>query len=138
MTEAPTTNGALTEEQLSSLSTAAARNLATTTKTQPQMQGISPRWLLRVLPWVDVAAGTYRVNRRLTYQTGTGRVTFAVTGDTVHVVAPTLLFGLRNYRRDFQMMSCSINRHKCQVSGTDVAAFIGAVIFHPDLHAHFH
>jgi Phage capsid-like protein/Cyclic nucleotide-binding domain len=90
VTEAPTTNGALTEEQLSSLSTAAARNLATTTKTQPQMQGISPRWLLRVLPWVDVAAGTYRVNRRLTYQSGTGRVTFSTTGDTVHVVAPTL------------------------------------------------
>jgi CRP-like cAMP-binding protein len=54
------------------------------------MQGISSRWLLRVLPWVDVAAGTYRVNRRLTYQTGTGRVSFAVTGDAIRVVAPTL------------------------------------------------
>jgi hypothetical protein len=85
-----TSNGALTEEQLSSLSTAAARNLATTTKTQPQMQGISSRWLLRVLPWVDVAAGTYRVNRRLTYEPGTGRVTFSVAGDAIHVVPPTL------------------------------------------------
>ena len=37
-----------------SLGTAAARNLATTTKTQPQMQGISSRWLLRILPWVQV------------------------------------------------------------------------------------
>jgi hypothetical protein len=33
-----------------SLATAAARNLSTTTKTAPQMQGITSRWLLRVLP----------------------------------------------------------------------------------------
>jgi CRP-like cAMP-binding protein len=83
-------NGALTEEQLSSLSTAAARNLASTTKTRPQMQGISPRWLLRVLPWVEATGGNYRVNRRLTYEVGTGRVCFTVTSDTVHIVAPSL------------------------------------------------
>ncbi|WP_231910568.1 hypothetical protein [Candidatus Nitrosoglobus terrae] len=35
-----------------SLGTKAAQNLATTTKTVPQMQGITSRWLLRVLPWV--------------------------------------------------------------------------------------
>jgi hypothetical protein len=45
------------------LSTAAARNLATTTKTQPQTQAISPRWLLRILPWIDVDGGTYRLTR---------------------------------------------------------------------------
>jgi hypothetical protein len=33
-----------------SLGTAAARNLATTTKSVPQMQGITSRWLLRILP----------------------------------------------------------------------------------------
>jgi CRP-like cAMP-binding protein len=38
------------------------------------MQGISSRWLLRTLPWVDVAGGTYRVNRRLTLTIGSGRV----------------------------------------------------------------
>ncbi|MFC5032537.1 Crp/Fnr family transcriptional regulator, partial [Streptomyces sp. SID13666] len=42
-----------------SLDTAAARNLATTTKSAPQMAGISSRWLLRMLPWVEVTAGTY-------------------------------------------------------------------------------
>ena len=47
-----------------SLGTAAARNLATTTKSAPQMQEISSRWLLRMLPWVNVQGGTYRVNRR--------------------------------------------------------------------------
>ena len=56
---------AAAEQPRQSLSTAAARNLATTTKTVPQMQGISSRWLLRVLPWVQVSGGTYRVNRRL-------------------------------------------------------------------------
>lgn len=48
-----------------SLGTAAARTLATTTKTAPMTLESSPRWLLRVLPWVELAAGTYRVNRRL-------------------------------------------------------------------------
>ena len=61
------------QEQLS-LSTAAARNLATTTKSEPQMQGISSRWLLRKLPWVKTGGGTYRVNRRLSYTVGDGRV----------------------------------------------------------------
>ncbi|GAA4966793.1 family 2B encapsulin nanocompartment shell protein [Yinghuangia aomiensis] len=73
-----------------SLGTAAARNLATTTKSAPQMQGISSRWLLRMLPWVQVAGGTYRVNRRLTYAVGRGRVGFAQTADNVQVVPPTL------------------------------------------------
>jgi hypothetical protein len=51
----------------SSLGTAAARNLATTTKTPPQMQGITNRWVQKVLPWVDVKGGVYRVNRRVSY-----------------------------------------------------------------------
>ena len=46
-----------------SLEAKAARNLATTTKTVPQLQGITPRWLLSLLPWVQVESGTYRVNR---------------------------------------------------------------------------
>ncbi len=42
-----------------SLGTAAARNLATTTKSAPQMQEISSRWLLRTLPgWMCRAART--------------------------------------------------------------------------------
>ncbi|MFJ3909133.1 family 2B encapsulin nanocompartment shell protein [Streptomyces vinaceus] len=73
------------------LSTAAARNLATTTKSVPQMQGISSRWLTRVLPWVDVSAGTYRVNRRLSHAVGRGRVSFVQSGaDDVRILAPTL------------------------------------------------
>ncbi|PYC84742.1 Crp/Fnr family transcriptional regulator [Streptomyces tateyamensis] len=73
-----------------SLSTVAARNLATTTKSEPQMQGISSRWLLKALPWVQVSGGTYRVNRRLSYAVGRGRISFAKTGAEVRIVPPTL------------------------------------------------
>jgi hypothetical protein len=79
------------ENYRQSLSTAAARNLATTTKTPPQNQNVTSRWLLRVLPWVEVSGGTYRVNRRLSYELGgTGLVSFAQTADEVSVVAPSL------------------------------------------------
>src|ERR1044072_6277886 len=70
-----------------SLRTAAARNRATTTKSVPQMQEISSRWLLRMLPWVDIQGGTYRVNRRLTFAVGDGRVTFVKTGDRREVIS---------------------------------------------------
>ncbi|MFG2942086.1 family 2B encapsulin nanocompartment shell protein [Streptomyces sp. NPDC048282] len=82
-----------------SLDTAAARNLATTTKSAPQMQEISSRWLLRTLPWTDVQGGTYRVNRRLTYTVGDGRITFLKTGDRVEVIPAELgeLPVLRSY-----------------------------------------
>ncbi|MGK5533363.1 family 2B encapsulin nanocompartment shell protein [Streptomyces sp. URMC 129] len=73
-----------------SLETAAAKNLASTLKTPPQMQGISPRWLLRALPWVRVSAGTYRVNRRLTHTLGDGRVEFVSTGSRVRVIPAEL------------------------------------------------
>ncbi|CCH33331.1 family 2B encapsulin nanocompartment shell protein [Actinosynnema sp. NPDC047251] len=69
-----------------SLGTAAARNLATTTKSVPQMQGITSRWLLKVLPWVQAAGGAYRVNRRLSYAVGDGRLTFTNTGAEVQVI----------------------------------------------------
>ena len=73
-----------------SLSTAAARQLATTTKSVPQMQGISPRWLLRMLPWVETTGGTYRVNRRTTFTLGDGRLSFDVTGSDVRVIPAEL------------------------------------------------
>lgn len=41
-----------------------ARQLTTTQKTRPMMEAISSRHLLKVLPWIDVKGGFYRVNRR--------------------------------------------------------------------------
>ncbi|MFF8863914.1 family 2B encapsulin nanocompartment shell protein [Streptomyces sp. NPDC015139] len=77
--------------QLTSLSTRAARQLTSTTKTEPQMQAITSRWLLKSLPWVDVKGGTYRVNRRLQLRTGRGRVQFEHNGaDDIRVVPQTL------------------------------------------------
>ncbi|MFE0172132.1 family 2B encapsulin nanocompartment shell protein [Streptomyces sp. NPDC059002] len=70
----------------SSLSTAAARNLATTTKSAPQMQEITSRWLLRILPWVETKGGTYRVNRRLSYTVGDGHIDFVQDGTDVRVI----------------------------------------------------
>jgi hypothetical protein len=69
-----------------SLSTAAARKLATTTKTAPQMQGITSRWLLKLLPWVEATGGTYRVNRRLSYTIGDGRIVFTDSGGQFRVI----------------------------------------------------
>ncbi|MGW7523847.1 family 2B encapsulin nanocompartment shell protein [Streptomyces sp. NPDC054783] len=78
------------QREQQSLSTAAARNLATTTKSEPQMQGISSRWATRILPWVNVPGATYRVNRRMSCTVGDGRVTFVKTGSKVQVVPAEL------------------------------------------------
>lgn len=52
-----------TVSEQQSLSAKAARNLATATVTVPQMTDITPRWLHKLLPWVDVDGGVYRLNR---------------------------------------------------------------------------
>ncbi len=46
-----------------SLNPIAARRLSHTTKTVPMMESITPRWFLKLLPWIPVEAGIYRVNR---------------------------------------------------------------------------
>ncbi|MFE9583011.1 family 2B encapsulin nanocompartment shell protein [Nocardia sp. NPDC006044] len=73
-----------------SLSTSAAAKLAHTTKSEPQMQGISSRWLTRMLPWTQVKGGVYRVNRRLTHTLGNGEVEFDVDGSQARVIPAEL------------------------------------------------
>ncbi|MDC0712922.1 family 2B encapsulin nanocompartment shell protein [Stigmatella sp. ncwal1] len=85
-----TAGGGEVEKHQTSLGTDAARQLATTTKSRPQMEGISSRWLLRILPWVEVPGGVYRVNRRLTYAVGDGRLSFSNIGAKVEVVPQEL------------------------------------------------
>jgi CRP-like cAMP-binding protein len=65
-----------------SLGEAAARNLADVTKTPAQMGSLSPRWLLRMLPWADVDAGLYRVNRVRVVGSEFERVETRVDGET--------------------------------------------------------
>ncbi|MFD8866674.1 family 2B encapsulin nanocompartment shell protein [Streptomyces sp. NPDC059590] len=95
----------------SSLSTAAARNLATTTKSAPQMQGITSRWLLRTLPWVEARGGTYRVNRRLSHTVGDGRVEFVQDGAHVRVIPRELgeLAVLRGFE-DVELLTAIADR----------------------------
>ena len=77
-------------ERQQSLSTAAARQLTTTTKSPPQMQGITARWLLKLLPWVEVSGGVYRVNRRLSYALGDGTISFTEVGSAARVIPQEL------------------------------------------------
>lgn len=101
----------ITETQQTSLNTAAARNLAETTKTPPQMQGITSRWLLKMLQWVNVQGGVYRVNRRLSYAVGDGRVTFTNIGAKVSVIPQELgeLPFLRGYE-DVEVLQALADR----------------------------
>ncbi len=99
------------EPQQQSLATTAARNLATTTKSPPQMQGITSRWLLKLLQWVQASGGTFRVNRRLSYAAGDGRVTFTNVGAKVQVIPQELceLPILRGYE-DMEVLAALANR----------------------------
>ncbi|MFD4788112.1 family 2B encapsulin nanocompartment shell protein [Streptomyces sp. NPDC058459] len=110
-----------------SLGTAAARNLATTTKSAPQMQEISSRWLLRNLPWVDVQGGTYRVNRRLTYAVGDGRITFVKTGDQVEVIPAELgeLPALRSYDDEEVLTELARRCRQREIAAGDVISSFG-------------
>lgn len=64
-----------------SVTTSVARNLANTTKTRPKMMSITPRWLLSMLPWVQVNGGTYRVNRTKVELTKAERIAIDVSGE---------------------------------------------------------
>ncbi|MFJ5270896.1 family 2B encapsulin nanocompartment shell protein [Streptomyces sp. NPDC088358] len=86
MTVETSSETGLEPRRQTSLGTAAARNLASTTKSAPQMQEITSRWLLRMLPWVETKGGTYRVNRRLSYNVGDGHVEFVQDGADVRVI----------------------------------------------------
>ncbi|WP_202919219.1 family 2B encapsulin nanocompartment shell protein [Saccharothrix deserti] len=100
-----------TERPRLSLGTAAARNLATTTKSVPQMQGITSRWLLKILPWVEAKGGAFRVNRRLSYELGDGRLTFTNIGADVRVVPQELTeLGLLRGFEDVEALTALADR----------------------------
>ncbi|WP_049561873.1 family 2B encapsulin nanocompartment shell protein [Nonomuraea sp. SBT364] len=119
-----------TEPRLS-LETQAARNLATTTKTRPQMRAITSRWLLRRLPWVDVAGGTYRVNRRLTHAVGRGRVGITHTGaDDVRIIPETLteIPVLRGFGDDGVLATIAATFRQREVRAGEVVVEAGAPV----------
>jgi hypothetical protein len=63
------------------LSVPAARTLSHPTLTVPQMLAESPRWLLHLLPWVNVPGGVYQVNRRRIVLRQSGRIATQFEGD---------------------------------------------------------
>src|SRR6202050_4010739 len=73
-----------------SVTTSVARNLANTTKTSPKMMSITPRWLLSLLPWVQVNGGTYRVNRTKVELTKAQRIGVELVGGTATFPAESL------------------------------------------------
>ncbi|MFJ3234942.1 family 2B encapsulin nanocompartment shell protein [Streptomyces sp. NPDC086787] len=126
------------EREQQSLGTAAARNLSTTTKSAPQMREISSRWLTRVLPWVNVPGGTYRVNRRLSYRLGDGRVTFVRTGARVGVVPAELgeLPLLRGFADENALGALAARFHQREYAAGQVIAAAGRPADHVYLIAH--
>jgi CRP-like cAMP-binding protein len=73
-----------------SVTTSVAKNLASTTKTSPKMMSITPRWLLSLLPWVQVNGGIYRVNRTKVELPKAERIGIDVSGGTVSFAPETL------------------------------------------------
>ncbi|MEI6322202.1 MAG: family 2A encapsulin nanocompartment shell protein [bacterium] len=53
----------MSTKNILSLGPIAARNLSTATVTIPQWDYITPRWLLQLLPYVNVDGGAYRINK---------------------------------------------------------------------------
>lgn len=122
----------------SSLSTRAARNLATTTKSAPQMQGISSRWLLRMLPWVQTEGGVYRVNRRLSYTVGDGRIEFVSTGAQVRVIPQELgeLPGLQGFEDDEVLARLAERFEQVELEPGETVAELGGPVDRIILIAH--
>jgi CRP-like cAMP-binding protein len=73
-----------------SVTTSVARNLAHTTKTAPKMMSITPRWLLSLLPWVQVDGGVYRINRTKVELPKAERIAVDVSGDEASFAAESL------------------------------------------------
>ncbi|MGW2454338.1 cyclic nucleotide-binding domain-containing protein, partial [Streptomyces sp. NPDC001704] len=121
-----------------SLGTAAARNLTSTTKSVPQMQEITSRWLLRMLPWVQVQGGTYRVNRRLSYSVGDGRITFVQTGERVAVIPAELgeLPALRDYEDEAALTELANRCEQREFAAGETIATAGDVTDRVFLLAH--
>src|SRR5699024_8055842 len=108
----------------------AARNLATTTKTPPQMQGITNRWVQRVLPWVEVTGGTYRVNRRVAYAVGDGQIAVAQTAEHASIIPAELgeIPALRSYQ-DQEVLAALAGRFvQRDVEAGTVLAQAGAAV----------
>jgi CRP-like cAMP-binding protein len=115
-----------------SVTTSVARNLATTTKTSPKMMSITPRWLLSLLPWVQVEGGTFRVNRTKVELSKAQRIEVEFVNDAF-VLPPEALrsvplfynvsdAALARMAKNFKLEEVSLG-NKLIVEGEDLAKF---------------
>jgi len=94
--------------------------------------------LLRMLPWVQVQGGTYRVNRRLSHSVGDGRVTFVQTGDRVAVIPAELgeLPALRDFGDEEVLAELARRCEQREVAAGEVLAMSGEAADRVHLLAH--
>lgn len=67
------------------LTVRAARTLSNPTLTIPQMLAETPRWLLQLLPWVNVPGGVYQINRRRIVLRQSDRIAAQITNDKASI-----------------------------------------------------
>ena len=94
-----------------SLSASAARNLATATVTVPQFQSITPRWVHKLLPWVEVDGGVYRVNRVLKIQDGAEQKIDVLTVDTGEPKLPATFADYEENPREYHLSTIQTILH---------------------------
>jgi len=78
----------MTQSEYQTVSIKAARNLTHTDKTNPMLVALSPKYLLKLLPWKEVPGGTLRVNRTKLILKGTGLVTIEFGDGGMPVITP--------------------------------------------------
>ncbi len=81
-----------------------ARQLANTTKTPPQWKGVTPRWLVSLLPWTPVEAGTYRVNK---VKDGPDAIVTVECGVSRVDVLPTAAIDYEEHPREYTLCTLS-------------------------------
>jgi CRP-like cAMP-binding protein len=58
--------------------------------TAPQMLAVSPRWLLHLLPWVNIEGGAYQVNRRRIVLRQSDRIEARLEDNTPRLEPPAM------------------------------------------------
>lgn len=69
-----------------------ARQLSTAHVTRVQNLERTPRWLHRLLPWVNVGGGVFRVNRRRIISSRFAGVVFSGQGNSIAPTSESLSF----------------------------------------------
>jgi cysteine desulfurase / selenocysteine lyase len=114
------------------LSVPAARTLSNPTLTVAQMLAESPRWLLHLLPWLNIQGGVYQVNRRRIVLRQSDRIGARLvdfvrgTTEAVNLVAAS--YGRKFIGKDDEIVLSTLEHHSNIVPWQFLAEQVGAVI----------